>query len=58
MNLVGHDMVLIEELKKYMLKRIELYNRKGFIKKNKYDELVDFETKALNERLETMKQWL
>ncbi|SEN42223.1 hypothetical protein SAMN04487895_101480 [Paenibacillus sophorae] len=58
MNLVGHNMALVEELKIHMLKRIELYEKRGFIKKGKYKELVEFETKAMDERLETMKQWL
>ncbi|QWU14189.1 hypothetical protein KP014_19955 [Paenibacillus sophorae] len=51
-------MALVEELKIHMLKRIELYEKRGFIKKGKYKELVEFETKAMDERLETMKQWL
>ncbi|WP_342423058.1 hypothetical protein [Paenibacillus sp. FSL E2-0178] len=58
MNLVGHNMALVEELKKFMIKRIEGFNNKGYIKEDKYEKMLDEEIKSFDERLETMREWL
>jgi hypothetical protein len=57
-NLVGHNIELIKELKIHMLKRIDEYNSLGFIKEDKYEELVEYETKKMDERLKMMGEWL
>lgn len=41
-----------------MLKKLEEFNRDGFIIEGRYEELVEKETKALDERLKAMKEWL
>lgn len=41
-----------------MIKKLEEYNKDGFIVEGRYQELLDKETKALDERLEVMKEWL
>ncbi|WP_405169476.1 hypothetical protein [Paenibacillus sp. FSL H3-0286] len=58
MNLVGHNIWLVEQLKIHMIKKLEEYNKDGFIVEGRYQELLDKETKALDERLEVMKEWL
>ncbi|WP_179088782.1 hypothetical protein [Paenibacillus odorifer] len=55
MNLVGHNISLVEELKIHMLNRINTYNKMGFIKKGKLEKLIEFEMKPLDERLDTMR---
>ncbi|WP_179086236.1 MULTISPECIES: hypothetical protein [Paenibacillus] len=58
MNLVGHNIWLVEQLKIHMLKKLEGFNRDGFIAEGRFEELLENETKALDERLEAMKEWL
>lgn len=58
MNLVGHNMALVEELKKYMLNQIKGFHRDGYIKEDRYEELLAKETKVFDDRLDMMKQWL
>ncbi|WP_157793878.1 hypothetical protein [Paenibacillus donghaensis] len=49
MNLVGHNMALVEELKIYMIKKLNEYNSGGFIVEGRFDELL---------RLKVMSEWL
>lgn len=58
MNLVGHNIWLVEQLKIHMLKKLEEFNNGGFIVEGRYEELLKKEAKALDERLEVMKEWL
>ncbi|QNR65068.1 MULTISPECIES: hypothetical protein [Paenibacillus] len=58
MNLVGHNIELIKELKTHTLKRLEMYNKYGFIKEEKYEELVKLETDYLDDRLKMMESFL
>lgn len=58
MNLVGHNLELVKELKIHTLKRINEYNKYGFIKEERFQELIDFETKVMDERIEVMSEWL
>jgi hypothetical protein len=56
--LVGHNLELVKELKIHTLKRINEYNKYGFIKEERFQELIDFETKVMDERIEVMSEWL
>ncbi|MEK4006559.1 hypothetical protein [Paenibacillus sp. FSL H3-0333] len=58
MNLVGHNIGLVEQLKMHMIKKLNEYHRDGFIVEGKFQELLIRETAALDERLEVMKEWL
>lgn len=58
MNLVGHNIWLVEQLKIHMVNKLDEYHKSGFIVEGRYEELVEKETKALDERLEVMKEWL
>ncbi|MDP9675400.1 hypothetical protein J2W97_001383 [Paenibacillus jamilae] len=58
LNLVGHNIQLVKELKIHTLKRLEMYNKYGFIKEEKYEELVKLETDYLDDRLKMMESLL
>jgi len=58
LNLVGHNIWLVEQLKIHMVNKLDEYHKSGFIVEGRYEELVEKETKALDERLEVMKEWL
>ncbi|MNH66511.1 hypothetical protein D3C73_185430 [compost metagenome] len=58
MNLVNHNIELVKELKIYMLKEIEEFHKRGYIRGKKYKELVEYETKKLDERIKTMESLL
>lgn len=58
MNLVGHNIHLVEQLKIHMIERLEEYHKGGFIVEGRYEELLEKETKALDERLDTMRELL
>lgn len=58
LNLVGHNIQLVKELKIHTLKRLEMYNKYGFIKEDKYEELVQLETDYLDDRLKMMESLL
>lgn len=58
LNLVGHNIQLVKELKIHTLKRLEMYNKYGFIKEEKYKELVKLETDYLDDRLKMMESLL
>lgn len=58
MNLVGHDIELVKELKIHMIKKLNEYNEDGFIKEDKFEELLEKESNALDQRIEVMSKWL
>lgn len=41
-----------------MIKKLNEYNGNGFIVEGKFDELLEKETKALDQRIEVMSKWL
>jgi hypothetical protein len=47
-------MALVEELKIHMIKKLNEYHNDGFIVEDRFEELLQKETKALDERIETM----
>lgn len=58
MNLVGHNIELIKELKTHTLNRFKIYKKLGYIVDEKYDELVKLETEYLDSRIRTMESFL
>lgn len=55
MNLVGHNIGLVEQLKIHMIKKLNEYHKDGFIVEGRFEELLEKETKVLNERIETLR---
>lgn len=55
MNLVGHNMALVEELKIHMINKLNEYQKDGFIVEGRFEELMEKEVKALDQRIETMR---
>lgn len=55
MNLVGHNIGLVEQLKIHMIKKLNEYHNEGFIVEGRFEELLGKETRALDERIETMR---
>lgn len=41
-----------------MIKKLNEYNDGGFIKEDKFEELLEKETKLLDERIRVMEEWL
>lgn len=58
MNLVGHNTGLIEELKIHTIKKLNEYHKEGYIVEGKFDELMEKETKGLDQRIKDMSEWL
>jgi hypothetical protein len=58
LNLVGHNMALVEELKIHMINKLNEYQKDGFIVEGRFEELIEKEVKALDERLKVMNEWL
>ncbi|QSF43348.1 hypothetical protein [Paenibacillus tianjinensis] len=55
MNLVGYNLALVEELKIHMINKLNDYHRDGFIVEGRFEELLEKEVKALDERINTMR---
>lgn len=55
MNLVGHNIALVEQLKIHMINKLNEYHKDGFIVEGRFEELLEKEVKALDERIKTMR---
>lgn len=48
-------MALVEELKIHMINKLNEYQKDGFIVEGRFEELMEKEVKALDQRIETMR---
>lgn|GEM_PF-6181939 len=55
MNLVGHNIALVEQLKIHMINKLNEYYRDGFIVEGRFEESLENEIKSLDERIGTIR---